>query len=234
MRLRHFYAPSNWAQQNQQDQGMATEPALLANGQVVEGNKDGNAYLLSAANPGGIGGQLAKLQVCDTNIDGGVAVVGSTVYLPCLSGIVAVRAGAAPPSLHLVWNSGNGGGPPIFAAHLIWTIGHDGTLSALDPATGRTRQQASIGTPANHFPTPSVGDGLLVAPSARNVVAFTAAGSAQPSATASPPTASPSPTPAATTGSANVSGMRLLSEVVVVVLIAAACILISITRSRRR
>ena len=30
--------------------------------------------------------------VCGDDIDGGVAVVGTTVYLPCTSGIIAVRA----------------------------------------------------------------------------------------------------------------------------------------------
>jgi len=66
------------------------------------------------------------------------------------------------------------------AAGLVWTIGQDGTLSGLDPATGAVRQQASIGPPANHFPTPSVGDGLLVAASADRVVAFTAPATAAP------------------------------------------------------
>jgi outer membrane protein assembly factor BamB len=238
MKLRHFYAPSNWAQENQEDQGMATEPALLANGQVVEGNKDGNAYLLSAANPGGIGGQLAKLHVCDSNIDGGAATVGRTVYLPCLSGIVAVRAAASRPFLRRAWISGNGSGPPIFAAHLIWTISHDGTLFALNPATGKTRQKASIGAPANHFPAPSAGDGLLVAPSARDVVAFTATASSAPNAAGSPTAAGAhavaSPSPAASPGTPSPSGgSRLLTVVIGIVLVGLIGTFIGFRRTRR-
>ena len=61
------------------------------------------------------------------------------------------------------------------AAGLVWTIGQNGTLYGLDPATGAVRQQASIGVPANHFPTPSAADGLLLAASADQVVAFPAA-----------------------------------------------------------
>jgi hypothetical protein len=118
-------------------------------------------------------------------------VVGQVVYLPCLTGIVAVRAGASPASLGLVWSSGTGGGPPIVAAGLVWTIGQDGSLSGLDPATGAVRQRASIGTPSNHFPTPSVGDGLLVAASADRVVAFTAPAVASAATTTT--TASPAP-----------------------------------------
>jgi hypothetical protein len=99
-----------------------------------------------------------------------------TIYLPCLSGISAVRARRSPPRLQLLWSSGAGGGPPIVAAGLIWTIGQNGTLYGLNPVTSCVQQQATIGVPANHFPTPSVGDGLLLAPSARNVIAFTVSG----------------------------------------------------------
>ena len=67
-----------------------------------------------------------------------------------------------------------GGGPPIVAAGLVWTIGQGGTLYGLNPSTGTTRQHAAIGSPANHFPTPGVGDGLLLAASAQKVVAFAA------------------------------------------------------------
>ena len=102
-------------------------------------------------------------------------MVGTTVYLPCLSGPVAIRVTTSPPRLHQRWSSDVGGGPPIIAAGLVWTIAQDGTLYGLDPSTGAVRQRASIGAPANHFPTPSVGDGLLLAASANRVVAFRAA-----------------------------------------------------------
>jgi len=68
------------------------------------------------------------------------------------------------------------------------------TLYGLSPATGRVRQQVSIGALANHFPTPSVGDGLLLVPTAYQVVAFTA--TAPGSSTTSP--AAPPGTVAAT------------------------------------
>jgi hypothetical protein len=67
------------------------------------------------------------------------------------------------------------------------------------------RQQASIGVPANHFPTPSEGDGLLLAPSADRVIAFAAAASAAPATSpAAPSTAAaarPSGQPRAAGGS---------------------------------
>ncbi|HEV2258761.1 MAG TPA: PQQ-binding-like beta-propeller repeat protein [Streptosporangiaceae bacterium] len=175
LQLVQFFAPSTWAADNSRDLDMSIAPALLPDGQVLLAGKARIIYLLSGAHLGGIGHQQATLgPVCGDDIDGGGAVVGMTVYLPCLAGIIAVRATRSPPALHLLWSSGTGGGPPIEAAGLVWTMGQNGTLYGLDPATGRTRQQVTIGAPASHFPTPSVGDGLLLAASAEHVVAFAA------------------------------------------------------------
>jgi outer membrane protein assembly factor BamB len=175
LKLEQFFAPTTWASDNRDDLDFSMEPILLADGQVMIAGKSKIAFLLDGAHLGGIGGQQARLgSVCTDDIDGGSATVGTTVYLPCLSGIVAVSAGSTPPSLRLAWSSGSGGGPPIVAAGLVWSISQSGTLYGLDPTTGAARQQASIGVPANHFPTPSVGDGLLLAPSSDQVVAFAA------------------------------------------------------------
>jgi outer membrane protein assembly factor BamB len=173
MRRRQFFAPAVWAQDNAADYDMTTVPVLLGDGQVILAGKSPRTYLLNGAHLGGIGHPEAiTTGVCGNVIDGGSAVVGTTVYLPCLNGPAAVRVTASPPSLRVLWNANVGGGPPIYAAGLVWTIGQNGTLYGLNPATGAVHQQASIGAVANHFPTPSVGDSLLLAPSATHVVAF--------------------------------------------------------------
>ena len=172
LRLEQYFAPSDWVAQNANDRDMSAAPVLLASGQVLAAGKSGAAYLLDGSHLGGIGGQLATLRSCDTVIDGGAAVLGGTVFLPCVHGIVAVTATTSSPSLRLLWRSGIGSGPPIIAAGLIWTIGQNGVLYGLVPSTGKVRQQVTLGTPANHFPTPSVGDGYLLAACAVNVVAF--------------------------------------------------------------
>jgi outer membrane protein assembly factor BamB len=190
LQLAQFFAPTTWATDNSRDLDMSTAPALLPDGQVILTGKSRIAYLLNQAHLGGIGGQQAELgSVCSADIDGGVAVQGTTVYLPCTSGIVAVRAAQSPAALHLLWSSGTGGGPAIVAAGLVWTIGRNGVLYGLNPATGSVAQQASIGAVANHFPTPTAADGLLLAPSGDDVVAFAASGSAAgpASAATSPP-----------------------------------------------
>ena len=180
--LLQYFAPSNWAANNSQDLDMSTAPALLPDGQVILTGKSRIVYLLDGAHLGGIGGQQAALgSACPEDIDGGVAISGMTVYLPCRTGIVAVQAARSPARLQLLWSSGTGGGPPVLAAGLVWTIGQDGVLYGLNPASGHVTQQASIGAVANHFPTPSVADGLLLAPAATDVVAFTASGTAAPS-----------------------------------------------------
>jgi polyvinyl alcohol dehydrogenase (cytochrome) len=183
LQLLQFFAPSTWPVNNSQDLDMSTAPVLLPGDQVLLAGKSRIIYLLDGARLGGIGHQEATLgatgdtimgSACRDDIDGGAAVVGATVYLPCLAGTIAVRATSSPPALHLLWSSGVGGGPPVVAAGLVWTIGQNGVLYGLDPATGQVRQQVTIGVPANHFPTPSVADGLLLAPAAENVVAFAA------------------------------------------------------------
>jgi len=195
MRLVAAFAPTSWPQDNALDRDMATAPALLANGQVVVAGKSGIAYLLDGSHPGGVGGQEASLAgACPDEIVGGTAVRGSTVVLPCLSGPVAVRVSATPARLTLLWRASVGGGPPIVAAGLVWTIGQDGVLYGLDPASGAVRAHAPIGALANHFPTPGIGEGLLLVPNARQIVAFrTTAAAPAAGAAATPP-----PSPAAT------------------------------------
>jgi hypothetical protein len=178
LRLLQFFAPSSWASDNANDLDMSTVPVLLSDGQVLLTGKSRIVYLLNGAHLGSIGGQQAATgQVCGDDIDGGAAVAGTTAYLPCLTGIIAVRATKSPAAISVRWNSGTGGGPPIIAAGQVWTIGQNGTLYGLDPATGKVRQQAPVGAIANHFPTPSVGAGLMLVPTANHVVAFTATAS---------------------------------------------------------
>lgn len=172
-RLEQYFAPSSWASDNAADQDMTTAPVLLADGQVILAGKSRTAYLLNGAHLGGIGSQEASLSsLCSNDIDGGSAIVGMTVYLPCLSGPVALRVTKTPPSLGVLWSANVGGGPPIVAAGLLWTVGKNGVVYGLDTATGNVRQQASIGSVDNDFTTPSIGDGLMLVASSYRVVAF--------------------------------------------------------------
>jgi outer membrane protein assembly factor BamB len=172
LRLVQFFAPANWQVFDSDDLDMSAVPVLLPDGQVIQAGKGQTVFLLNGSHLGGVGHQQAELNLaCTTNIDGGHANVGMIAYLPCTGGVIAVQAVSSPPALHLLWTS-VGGGPPIVAGGLVWTIGQNGQLYGLDPATGKIRQQAAIGLPANHFPTPGIGAGLMLAPIAHNVIAF--------------------------------------------------------------
>ena len=170
-----FFAPSTWAVDNRNDYDLGSSaPALLAPGLVFQVGKSQTAYLLSRSHLGGVGHQLTQLRsFCGSTVDGGDAFSNHVVYVPCSKGIMAVQVAASPPAITVLWMSSSGSsGPPIVAGNLVWTISQNGTLYGLDRTNGKAVVQWSIGTVANHFPTPSIGDGLLLAPSTNRVHAF--------------------------------------------------------------
>ncbi len=239
--LEQFFAPANWASNNAADLDLSTVPALLTDGQVVAAGKTRLAYLLDGAHLGGIGGQVATVgPVCGDDVDGGSTTVDTTVYLPCLDGIVALRVGAAPPSLRVVWSSRTGGGPPILAGGLVWTISQAGVLYGLDPATGAVRQQALVGKPANHFPTPSAGDGILMATSSDQVVAFATSSDLPAAAPGAGPTTGhrapggPGRPPSVVTGSGGVTILLVLAGVAGGLLVTVAVGSVELRRRSRR
>jgi outer membrane protein assembly factor BamB len=215
-----YFAPSSWATENASDLDLATAPALLSDGQVVAAGKDRTAYLLNGTHLGGIGGELSSLpDACGQVIDGGPAFVGTTVFLPCMSGTVAVRASSAPAGLRILWSATSGGGPPIVAAGLVWSIGQNGTLYGLSATSGAVVQRASVGAPANHFPTPAIGDGLLLVASSTDVVAFSVAtANGGQGTTTTVVTSSPSTSNHTTSGTASASSGTPAWVILVIVL----------------
>jgi hypothetical protein len=84
-----------------------------------------------------------------------------------------VKVNTRTHRMRVMWStSTNSSGPPIVAGNMVWTIRHDGILFGLRKSNGRPVVRLTVGAPANHFPTPSVGDGLLLAASSNRVVAF--------------------------------------------------------------
>jgi hypothetical protein len=180
-----YFAPANWSSDNAGDADLGSSPpALLSNGTALQVGKSSHAYLLNQAALGGISNP-PTISACGSDSDGGDAISGTVVYVPCGNGVQAIQTSP----LGSVWQTTSGAhGPPITAGGLVWSIGGS-TLYGLNPATGAAAQQVSIGGNANHFPTPSVGDGLLLAPNSNQVVAFT--GSAGAPGPPSPPPPAP-------------------------------------------
>jgi polyvinyl alcohol dehydrogenase (cytochrome) len=172
--LLQYFAPTDWTHDNLFDADLgSSSPAVLPNGLVFQAGKSGTAYLLKQSALGGIGGQLVQMpSFCGGVVDGGDAFSGDLVFAPCSGGVVAVQVGSSPPSLTRLWQTSTGSsGPPIIAGGMIWTIGGS-TLYGLDLSTGSPLEQFPLKSEANHFPTASVGDGLLLAPAKDKVYAF--------------------------------------------------------------
>jgi hypothetical protein len=100
-------------------------------------------------------------------------VKGSVVYIPCPNGVTAIKVLTKAPYLKQLWTDNDGAsGAPIIADGLVWTIGRDSAVHGLNPANGKEVVSIPFGASANHFPTPSVGDGLLLLPGTDQVFAF--------------------------------------------------------------
>jgi len=166
--LKQLFAPTTWQSDNQNDLDLGSSaPALLSNGTALQVGKSSIAYLLNQSNLGGISSP-PQISACGSDSDGGDAITGTVVYVPCGSGLEAIQTSP----LGVAWQTSSGAhGPPITAGGLVWSIGGS-TLYGLNPANGQALEQVSVGGQANHFPTPSVGDGLLLAPNSDQVVAF--------------------------------------------------------------
>jgi len=182
-----YFAPTTWSSDNASDFDLgSTAPALLSNGTALQVGKSSTAYLLDQSSLGGVNnGSVPPIPACSSDADGGDAISGTIVYVPCANGVQEIQTSP----LTAGWQTSSGAhGPPITAGGLVWSIGGS-TLYGLDPATGTEMQHVSVGGQANHFPTPSVGDGLLLSPSTDQVYAFS--GSAGLPGPPSPPPASP-------------------------------------------
>ncbi len=172
-----FFAPSTWYSDNGSDFDLgSSSPVFFGDGLVLQAGKSQIAFVMSSSSLGGVGGQLAAAgSYCGADVDGGSAVVGDVVYTPCERGVVKTQVTAgSPPTITSLWQtSTRSGGPPIVAGGLVWTIDQgNGKLYGLDPSTGHASKTFTLGSVANHFPTPSVADGLLLAASSNRVHAF--------------------------------------------------------------
>jgi outer membrane protein assembly factor BamB len=142
-------------------------------GVVVAIGKAGVAYVLKADSLGGIGGEVASRQVC-AGAWGGTAWSGSSVWVPCSDGLVALAV--TPTSITVAWRAAAlHMSSPILAAGALWGIDADsGQLYALDLASGAVLFRLSLGA-ARHFSTPAATEGFVVTPAGGQVVAFSTA-----------------------------------------------------------
>jgi polyvinyl alcohol dehydrogenase (cytochrome) len=173
MQLKSIFYLKNWQTLSADDLDLGTGDPTLVDGFVLQIGKTDTAYLLHQGHLGGKDGEVASSSLCSGDPDGGHALKGSVVYIPCPNGVTAVKVLAKAPYLKELWTDSDGAGnAPIFADGLVWTIGSDNAVHGLSPANGKVVTSMPFGGSANHFPTPSVADGLMLLPGMQRVVAF--------------------------------------------------------------
>ena len=149
------FAPADWAANNQGDVGLGSQGvALIGTKWAILGGKSGPVYVLKQGDLGGIDGQVDVQNICKSF--GGAAVDGNVVYLPCTDGVRAVRVDAAG-QLRVLWHASDSiTGSPVIGGGRIWVLDPNaGVLHALDPSTGTSLSQISVGV-ANRFATPAL------------------------------------------------------------------------------
>jgi polyvinyl alcohol dehydrogenase (cytochrome) len=143
--LMDSFSPRQWITDNEDDLDLGSMSPAVIDNRVLAVGKSGIGYLLDAARLGGIGGQLTSTPLC--RAFGGSAVAGSTVYLPCPDGTLAVDVDPAG-GMRVRWKAPVAAdGSPVVGGGAVWvadTAG--GVLYALDPATGAPRQHIDVGT----------------------------------------------------------------------------------------
>jgi hypothetical protein len=172
-----YFAPSNWAQLNEQDLDLgSTEPVTLNSNYLFQIGKVGVGYLLNATNLGGINGQLYSSQVCtNAGAYGGLAYYSPYLIVPCDNGLAALKVnlGSNPP-FTVAWRGPNYlAGPPIIAGDAVWDVDvSDGSLYALSLTNGQVIFQDAIGSPPTHFNSLSAGDGQIFVTASRQLLAY--------------------------------------------------------------
>jgi outer membrane protein assembly factor BamB len=171
LKVQGYFAPSNWRSLDASDTDLGSVGVTLlpALGALVSIGKAGVVYVLRAASLGGVGGQAAARRVC-AGAWGGMAWSGSTVFLPCVDGLVAVAV--SPGDASVLWRASQVHmGSPIVAGGAVWAIDvSSATLYALDPSSGAVMFNLALGS-AEHFSTPAATQGYVVAPAGAAVVA---------------------------------------------------------------
>ena len=167
-----YFAPTNWAALNAGDTDLGSiSPVLLDAGNVWISGKGATGYILSAANPGGIGGQRYAGSLGCASWSGAL-YQAPDLYLPCTGDVLAIRPDLGAPSFSVRWRSSMGRpGAPLMAGGSLWTIDSEtGTLLALDPAGGGVRASVALG-PVMHFVSPAESGGLVFAVGGRKLQA---------------------------------------------------------------
>ncbi|HEV3212404.1 MAG TPA: hypothetical protein VGZ03_03305 [Acidimicrobiales bacterium] len=176
MKLLDWFAPTTWYSDNGADLDLgSSQPELLPNGRLIQIGKTQTVYVLNPNHLGHVTGAVPTFTMCNGLGDahGGAAIVGSLVVIACSGGLDAAHYTSTPPYGAEVWSQSNTGGPPVYGAGLVWSIDwSSGTLYGLVPSTGNVQVQYPAGSFQNHFPTPAIGDNMVLVATQSSLLGF--------------------------------------------------------------
>jgi len=165
-----YFAPTDWVALNQGDLDInTTAPVLLNGGRVLIAGKNGVAYLLDAADLGEISEGLASVRIGSPAFGTAIAY-GSRVYVPCTEALVAVDT--RDDQLSVAWTVPGRTGSPIIAAGLLWTLGREGLIKAVDPLDGTVVYTLQISQAPTQFATLSAAGGKLFVADGTKILAL--------------------------------------------------------------
>jgi outer membrane protein assembly factor BamB len=169
------FAPANWVNDNRTDLDLGSlTPALTRAGLVLTVGKRGVGYLLRSHRLGGVGGQMAKLNVCPAF--GGAAVANTTVIVPCAGG-GPVAVSTRNSRLRVLWRGpALADGSPVIGGGAVWVTNTSaGVLYELNARTGAIRHQIRVGSQLAHFASPALAGRVVLVGTLHGVVAVTGA-----------------------------------------------------------
>ena len=172
LQLIDSFSPTSWATDNANDLDLGSQgPALLPNGIIYADGKSANAYTLSAAHLGGIGGQLSTASVCASF--GGTAFQADTLYVPCTNGIQQLMI-AADGTITKGWK-GTTSGAPVIGTGAVFSLDQTGgVLHAYESGTGATLGTVTVGA-TSRFATPALSGSWAYVPTLTGITAVSGA-----------------------------------------------------------
>ncbi len=164
------YTPTNTEELNARDADLgSTSPALLGDGLIAQGGKDGLIRVLSldeirgaAAHRGG------ELQAVSTPSGGRLFTAPAVVHEGTTTWLIAADGGGTAAwkvtgrRLEPAWHNANAGTSPVVAGGLLYVYDPAGTLRVYEPTTGRV--VASLPCGGGHWNSPIVVDGRIALP----------------------------------------------------------------------
>jgi outer membrane protein assembly factor BamB len=164
------YTPANTQTLNQQDLDLgSTSPALLGDGFLAQGGKDGKIRLLSIQRmQGTTAHQDDEVQIVST--PSGTDLFTAPAVMRTDSGtwlFAADNGGTAAWSftggtLHPAWSNGTGGTSPVVAGGLLYVYNPHGGLNVYDPSSGQRITTLDCGS--GHWNSPIIVDGRIALP----------------------------------------------------------------------